>query len=305
MRRISRGKACAFTLIEMLVVVGIIGLLVAILVPSLAKARSSARSVACLSNMRQIGIATRMYLDEHRGGYFHHHEGWVLDDGTQVDDLPADASACSGGGLGNSHAEKPWVIFLQPYLRSREAGFCPADMTPRSQRLTTTLQDYNGAIESTDEDPPPDSELAIAEEQHLTLVSYLLNSVFSHRSCRYALEGALHGFLTDPISLTIKNHNIIVYSERNSEAMNDAANKAYGSVGQDDYDTWVGEAALVRWGDEAGPFGDQGWIRYNRHRGAANDVYLDGHAERQRRPNARRDQYPDLLVRQPLADPPQ
>jgi len=54
-----------FTLIEVLVVVGVIGLLVSILVPSLAKSRQQARAVVCMSNMREWGKAIQMYADDH------------------------------------------------------------------------------------------------------------------------------------------------------------------------------------------------------------------------------------------------
>lgn len=294
----------AFTLIELLVVVAVIGALVGILLPSLSAARQTARAAVCLSNQRQIGLGARLYLDGNRGEFFHHHEGWVLDDGSQVDVLPATPDECSGGGMGNSHAEKPWVIFLQPYINSRKVGFCPLDPTPQSNVLASTLLEYNGGITSTDQTPPPESELAIAEAEGLTITSYLLNSVLSHRSCRYATEGVLRGFLTDTRAATLDNPNLIVFSERNSEAMNDPENAEYGSIGQDDYDTWAGEAALVRWGPSAGDFGDQGWIRYNRHGTAANYVYLDGHAQRRAWSDARYEQYPDRDVRRPLDDPP-
>ena len=198
-KRGTQAKHGAFTLIELLVVIAIIAILAAILFPVFAGAREKARQTSCLSNMRQLGTATRMYFDDFDGGLFHHHEGWVLNDGTQLDTLPATLAGCSGGGTGNSQAEKPWIIFFQPYLKSREVGFCPSDTTPRSLKLTTDILGYNGGIEDTDaQTAPDDSEQALAEAGHLNIQSYLLNSIFTHRSCRYAKEGVLADFATDP-----------------------------------------------------------------------------------------------------------
>src|SRR5687768_6672894 len=77
-----------FTLIELLAVIGVISLLVSLLLPALAKAKEKSRRIACVSNLRQVALGARLYMDDNNGGLFHHHEGWVLDDGTQVDDLP-------------------------------------------------------------------------------------------------------------------------------------------------------------------------------------------------------------------------
>ena len=57
----------AFTLVELLVVIGIVALLLAILLPVLNRARESARSTVCLSNLRQIGTAMVMYCNQNRG----------------------------------------------------------------------------------------------------------------------------------------------------------------------------------------------------------------------------------------------
>lgn len=100
-RRVSTAFECdeAFTLIEILVVIAIIGILAGLLLPTLGKARQSALRIKCVDHERQLFLAARMFADDH--------DGW----------LPA-------RGLGG---DDRWPAAFRPYVgRNTGIYYCPA-----------------------------------------------------------------------------------------------------------------------------------------------------------------------------------
>ena len=100
----DRGRS-GFTLVELLVVIGIIALLISILLPSLNKARASAQKVVCLSNMRQIGTITVLYVNDNQGTV--PYAGWQR--------TPADLIA-DGIPYDRGYAFQSWDDLLAKYV---------------------------------------------------------------------------------------------------------------------------------------------------------------------------------------------
>ena len=153
----SRPRHCAraFTLVELLVVIGIIAILIAMLLPSLAKAQTQAKWVQCQSNLRQIGMYLQMYSQDWKG--------WIYPPGL---------------GYGQP-LDSRWPVFVfKPAVYNPPVMTCPADFEPaeeHSYMLNAHLDDRGIKFSSKSLGGLTPSDVIVMGEKVTTWRDYYMN----------------------------------------------------------------------------------------------------------------------------------
>jgi len=247
----------AFTLVELLVVIGIIALLISILLPSLQKARQAANAAYCMSNMKQLMLADTLWANDHNGylvkPYFN--------DGPQTGDW-ASPIPSGPGSFGepyqgtinwyiNSNDQNwcaDWYSALNtPYIRNKKVFLCPDDLSGYSYKNTQ----YGGW--------PPETDPTFGQ---------VCNFPGSYRCCYSNQPAYAEGYRLAKLPLSSQS---IVFAE--------------GTPNLSPSDYYQGLSWWGTYEDGVGP-NTYGNVSYKRHggmtlrTGKANYAFADGHVER-------------------------
>ena len=122
----------AFTLVEVLIVLFVIGVLAALLFPVFSRARENARRASCLGNIKQIGLGIMQYVRDYDEKY------------------PLAYADSDGSGSYNAAFDVGWMQVLQPYVKSTQIFQCPSEPLPYAPPQRATDYWYSAPVAQTE-----------------------------------------------------------------------------------------------------------------------------------------------------------
>ncbi|HCD32252.1 MAG TPA: hypothetical protein DER01_07575, partial [Phycisphaerales bacterium] len=268
-----------FTIIELLVVITVIALLTSVLLPALTSARSAARTSACLSNMRQLGMAAMAYGSENKGYY---PTSYFYENDANSDD---------------GYYQWSGLFLINNYMDSKGAFVCPEDEVG-GWAPTNFTEDFVP-------DPPagqaPKTPGGTVDDKQAPRLSYVANEVIMPRYKYSALKSIVKLVRASEIK---KSGGTILFAEYNDNIENLLGSSPTGgdalkthrpthgiqliggtAFDGESYDLTTGIQALsVAQAQSAiaTPAASNSHIQYihpNRHRLNSNYTFADGHAE--------------------------